>query len=1019
MKSPIRIFLSFDDKDTSLAAALAPHLLQAFPGEKVIFWENGKPAPEDYRKEAGAFLEKTQLFLAIVSVNYLDDPNIRWELDQAVALSRKNRLKVLTVMGRSAFVPEALIGFPVSPGPSDPLVHDHLNPDRQLQRVALAVRQLLGDGKPLSAGKSVVTLDLTLADLQERLLNMLDRVDLTPLFSLLKRMLFDAAMLKDIFESEDSFSNLYQQTRGMKTNLDDYLARKLAFREQLRKIIERMRDEDLNANWRDVFIPDYFSFLPSDHPALDPYFFFPTEEVAIPDTMNLPVSIGEQASAENIGLLSYQQKQDFRRSLLLAQDAIAVENYARAHAHCEHVRSHLDPQSAQLYEYLLITYIHKEKSDKIIEEALTGEGRGMNHVTLYSGRLRLYQEGGKCPSLTGIYNRRVSAEILSDGMRQVYDTWPDDYVLDTGRHTRPSDTNRQAARRFIEAAQLVYRAIHPMRGAFRLLVNELCGGGKFHWVSRVVFADEEIRFLSNESFDLESQIDELLGLIGAVDEGRPDQQYQQQSILRENLYFSLLAKRQLLFQRLTEETKANRQFTDVHESAIRFIHAALLGHRVFGDASQDGKDQSFLRLSLEYLLPTLVVSPDPDALLPGLRWFDLDSKGQLCAHTDSVRYQFDARAILEKIVRDHAGKAAWMQVAPNIKQEVYQQYIADTEKTYEIVKTGLSWTDFRRMDELEARKLMIGCLRRWVVCYRAFPETGAGFIERAIQEICGDGLLVWLYHDPAQLVSHPDALALGYDARQELRMILGVQSSVQTISELEEPLRVKIAENLFKKRILPAWGAIPRGDERHRSQAIRLLLEATAGYRLWPNPAYLDFVYQELTEELKFRWIDVHIGGDAMSWSFVNDWNFDPVDALEKMYQTAPSRYNLFAARERIADRRFRDIQDRYFREISEIKSENRRPERESAIQVISKLKGLYRYMPREKYLELPLKELKGQGRVRWNARLLGLIPTRENYYENQYFQFDYKYELFDIKRLLENQFNEMERVLKDTGEVA
>jgi hypothetical protein len=1018
MKRPIHIYLSFDKTDAVITQELASHLIQAFQQEDLEFWEPNLVAPEDYRKRANAFMEKTDLFLPILSVNYQDDPNARWELEKAVSEQQRRGLKILTVLGRSAFIPDQLLGFPVAPGLSDPIEREHIHRDRQLQRVAIAARQILDNqAKPSAVKAAPLTLPLTIADLQERLLSLLDRIDLTPMFTLLKRIVYDSNMLKQIFEAEDSFSNLIQQSRGMKTSLGDFLAQKSRYREQVRKLIEGIQPADLTPAWIRIFIADYFSFEPSEHPAPTPYFFFPTEEVSIPETLNLPVSLGEHAGAENIGILSYQQKLDFRRSLLLAQDAIAVENFARAHAHCEHVRSHLDPQSAQLYEYLLITYIHKEKPERIIEDALKSEGRALNHVTLYSGRLRLYQEENKCPSVTGAYNRRVSAEAMSDGMRAVYDSWPDDYVLNTGRHATKTTANMNAARRFIEAAQLVYRAIHPMRGAFRLLVNELCGGGKFHWVSRIIFADGEIRFLSNETFDLESQIDELIELIVAVDEGQPDLQYQQQSILRENLYFSLLAKRRLLAMQVTEEQRTRQQFTDIHESAIRFIHACLMGHRVFGDAFQDGKDQSFLRLALEYLMPTLVISPDADALLPGLRWFDLDQKGNLCAHPDSVRYQFDARAVLEKIVGDHAGKAGWMQVGPNIKEEVYRQYIADTLNLYEEVRTGLSWTDFRRIHPLEARKQIITCMRRWMVCYYAYPDRGEGFLDYCMEEICGDGLMLWLRNDPANLVSDPDSLALGFDARQALRLASALASG-DNGDNLEASLRARIAANLFQKRVVPAWENITRADESHRPAAIRLLLETMSGYRLSPDQQYLDFVYRELTEEVKFRWIDVHLGGSDMAWPFANPGGFDPVDVLEKLFMESPTRYKLFTARERIAERRHRDLTERYFREISEIRSENHRPEREIAIDIIWKMKSLFRYMPLEKYLELPLRELAGKGRIRWNAYMLGVFPTRENYYENQYFGFDYKYERFDLKRLLDNHFVEMERVLKETREV-
>jgi hypothetical protein len=1004
----IRIFLSAHEADRDTLEALTRHLRQGMPEREIQFWRGENMPPEEYRRQATQFLEKADLFLSLISVHYQDDPDNRWELQQAADEHhrRGGALRLLGVMVRSAFIPETLIGFPVSPGLQDPVLREGVAPDRQLVRVVAAARQLISMPLTGTPRQARITLALTIPDFQERIEPLFDRVDFAPVFSLLKKTGYDPTLLKQIFESEDDFQNLYQQSRGLKMSLEQFLEKKIQHRAQLRRIVSNIRPEDLLPDWESVFIQHYFKYLPEQQESAIPYFFQPTEEIQIPETLNLPVSIGEHAGAENIGLLSYQQKTDFRRYLLLAQDSMAVDNYARAHAQSEHVRNHIDPQSAQLYEYLLVSYLHKETPEKIIEDALFGEGRKLSYVTLYTGRMQLYQQEKKCPTATGAYNRRVAAEILADGMKNVYEAWPNDAVLDTGVRARLAPDQQAAARRFIEAAQLVYRAVHPMRGAFRLLINELCGGGKFNWISRVVLVEDEFRFMTTERFDLESQISELIGLVEAVDAEQPDKQYRQRRLLRENLYFSLCLKRQLLARQLAEEIRTRRHFTDVYSSVIRFVQSCLLGDRIFGDASQDGKDQSFLRLALEYLLPSLILEPDPDALLPGLRWFDLDAHGQLCAHPDSRAYQF----VVEKMVRDFAGKSGWMQLNPNIHEEVYEQYKADTEVMYEQVVQGLSYEDFRRMPDIEARQLLIRCMRRWQVAYHAFPEQGQEMLDRIIREITGGGLMMWLYHDPENLVTHPDSLAYGFDARAELQAVLQLATHMT-----EDILRQIIADHLFQKRILPAFDFLEKDNEAHREVAVLLLSEAIAGYRLHSDARYLDFVYREFCEERKFRWIDIGIKGQAMPWDFENPRGFDPLAILEMMHRKYPNRFARLRVREQIAEHRYADVQAQYFHEISEYKRENRRPEREITIGVILKCKGIFLYMPQEKYLEIPLRELSGRGRIRWNAAFLGIIPIRENHFENTYYDFNYRYELFDCKRLLNQQYDEMQRVLKET----
>jgi hypothetical protein len=199
---------------------------------------------------------------------------------------------------------------------------------------------------------------------------------------------------------------------------------------------------------------------------------------------------------------------------------------------------------------------------------------------------------------------------------------------------------------------------------------------------------------------------------------------------------------------------------------------------------------------------------------------------------------------------------------------------------------------------------------------------------------------------------------------------------------------------------------------------VRLLLESLSGYRLYPDDVYLDFVYRELTEEIKFRWIDIDIKGNACTWPFESDYDFDPLAVLELLHQQHPDRYRRYAVRERIAQARYRDLNEQYLHEISEYPRENRRPEREVAIDIIRRMKAVFRYLPLEIYLELPYRELSGKGRIRWYGMVLGLLPTRENHFENQFYNFDYRYELFECKRLMTQQFELLRAVMIETGEL-
>lgn len=1020
----LHIFISFDQKDAATAQDLQRQLKIAFDPKQynLVFWSKEGVPPEDYRAKAKAFLEKTHLFVAVLSMNYEDTPDARWEAATAVEIQRNRpALQILTVMARNAAVPAILAPYQTALPPGETIESHGLARDRQLLRAAEIAKSVLA-ATPRSNELPEAKIDLPLAvqDIRERLLALTDRINHAPLLTLLKHLIENVKTKRVVLDVEDKFKLLREQTRLSQISASELAEKARPIEIELQHLITDLPEADLVKNWKQVFIRDYFHFTEGSRAtATVPPFFVPADDIAIPETLNLPVGPREQESLEQIGLLSFEQKNDFRRSLLLAKDALAVKNYTQAYAHCDHVRTKIDPQSAQLYEYLLITFMQKETPVRILQEAANGNDRMLQYVLLYAERYRKYQRDGKCPSSTGLHNLAIASESLSDAALKMYHHFPNDSVLHTGKHAESVPENRRELRIILDNTLKICRLVYPSEELLEAAVVESCGGGKHHWLKRVDVIGDHFQFIPDGHFDLLGEIQELLDLLQGMEAEQLGKIVKQGDLLREDLYFSLFAKRQALLQQIAEDTRRRRPFTDQRASIIRFVQACLLGAEMFTDNDEDGRGQSFCRMALEYLLPGLLVSPDPAADLP-LRWFDLDEKGEVRAHPECALYKFDVQAIVEKIVRDLAGRAGWLQVQPNIKESVWLLYVADTEAAYEEVKNNFQWTDFRRMKDEDARRKIIACLHRWVIAWRAYPERGQPFLENCQRELSGEGLMLWFQHDPDKLATHPQSLALGYNAQAELQMIheaLELPDSpgdFKPLDESETLLRKTIAGNLFNKSILPAYEKIKAGDEQQRPATARLLREALSNYRLDADPRYLDLVWQELTEELKFCWIDISKEGREKPFAVVG--GFNPAAVLRELNEAQPNLYNALVARERIAERRHANQVERYFREISEFRHENRRPEREIAIDIILNIKGIYRYFPKQEFLELPLRELLGKGRVRWNALLLGIFPLTENHYENRFFGFEYKWERAEIRRLLDDQYKEMQRVLRETG---
>lgn len=1015
MASTVHIYLSFDASDARTAADLQRQLAISLQPRQVAFWQKNEVPVEEYRSKATDFLERTDLFIALLSLNYEDDPDVRWELAKALGVQKEHpSFQIMTVLARSAGIPPVLRAFQMALPPGETIEQDGIPRDRQLLRTsAMAAKVLEAAPQKEFIDIGAIALPIGLDDLKERLLVQTDRINHGPLLILLKQLIKDVQVKRGVLDVEDYFKQLREQTRLSQITLEELKNKATPIQSDLVYLIERLQEDDLKPEWRQIFIRDYFRFTgDSREESAVPPFFVPVDDILIPETLHAPASSQTPDMQDRTAILSFEQKNDFRRHLLLARDALAVKNHTQAYQYCDYVRTKIDPLSAQLYEYLLITHLQMETPARVMKDAVLGNERHLQYVLLFASRLREYMQEGRCPSSTARHNLEIASEAISDAAIRLYHSFPNDPLRHTGKHSEEVPDNRRVVRVILENTLKVCRLVHPSEELLELAVLESCGGGKCHWLERVDVVGDRFQFVPNGSFDLLGEVQELMELLKQMEAEDTQKLVKDKGLLREDLYFSLLAKRQALAAQIAEDLKRRRPYTDVRESMIRFVNACLLGAEVFSDHDPRSQGDSFFRLALEYLLPGLLVAPAANTGVE-VRWFTLNDHGEVTPVPECGAYHFNALAIVEKIVRDHSGRAGWMKLMPSIKEAVYMQYLSDTREIWEEVKRGLSFTDIRRMDAIEARRKMIDCLRRWLILYKSYPErSGQDYLDLSIRELIGDGLLNWLQFDSSgQMVSQQESLALGYEVRVALRELLE-HSSRYT----EEDLRSHIAGNIFNKQILPQYNALRRGDESVRTVCARLLFGALSAYKLHQEKGYLDFVWRELTEEIKFQWIDVTLEGKETLVKSLN--GFDPIAVVFELHEAHPQRFRLFTLRENIAARRYKDAETRYFQEISEYRRENRLPDRKIAIEVIRKMKGIYLYFPKADYLQIPLDELNGRGRIRWHANFLGLFPIQENHYENSYFQFEYKFERFDLKRLMDNQYGEMQRVLREIGEM-
>lgn len=988
--APFNIFIAADVTERATAFDLQKTLAACAPELPLQFWNGSQYTSTEYRAEVKNYIEKARLFLLILSPDLENHPDTRFEMETALAeqARRPETFHIVIAQARRAVIKAPWQGFLCLPGREEEI--DGLHADRQVIRTAYQIAEFIrGIKGARPAGMDGLEIPLTLPDLQERLHEMCMRHNLTDVLHLLKDVVHQEQLSRTILQIEDDYIATHLRNH---TNLTDFQYGISAIKKRIAEVIDSLNDDFLLfRNWRILFLERYRKSAGHQTTA----FYFPLDDVKVPERLNISDAVSVN--------LTIEQQQEFRRLLLLAQDAIPVEKYAAAHHYCDQARTKIDPQSAQLYEYLLITFIKKEGPQTIMRRLMDDILSGFNYVKLYSDRYYQYQHANPpvCPSETGVYNLNVAVEELAAALHAVYSSIDGDAVCRTGELERTD--GKRIVEKSLDALLKLYHSLSETHLFVDTMIIELVGGGKFSWIDRIVVKDDDISFISNSSFDLKGKVDELLAMLEQADTHRVPPK--QREMIREDLFWGLLSHCQSLAAQIREEKRLFHEQTDVRRSVIRLVQACVAGHYLLtrpGDVLE--AEKSLLRLAIELLMPQLIKDGGrydlPEEIL--LDWFTLDPYGRLVHTVVEHKYSdFPASAILKKIIRDHAGQHNWDLISENIRREVWLKYGRETEAIYEHVRYGLQWTDFRKMDEFGARKLLVDYLNRCWICYLAYPDDPIRYQDKIVQELVGNGLLQWFTINPKAVNTHPDSLYFQYDAKMKLYDAFG------RTNLSEDAVTAMLIGNLYNKVLVPAYQQLDPLLKGTRRKCADLLGGMLMAFKNHAVPAYLDMVYQELTEETKFKWVEVDLRGH---WFNAVD-SFDAVGILEHFAEMLPLRYPMEDTIRRIADRRLEEQKRRYEMEISVIRHENRLPERKIVADIIHRLKGVFQFCPDLRYLQIPFEELNDKGRIRWYQRRFGIFKSNENHHENHHIYFDLRAERIELKLFMEKAMSGSYRI--------
>lgn len=264
-----------------------------------------------------------------------------------------------------------------------------------------------------------------------------------------------------------SFTVAKSENSSTKKNFSEWQSIRDSLSQKIDNIIYNLAEAQLVENWDNIFVENRFGLKKKTERSSGHIYglFTPADQIIIPENLE-----------EN------RQKNAFRRLLHKSQDAIAVEDYASAYQSCLEIRNDLEPESAQLYEYLLLVFSKKTQTKNIVIEFFNGKTDSLKYLILYAGRYFQFQEDEKCSSPTGKYNVAEIINSLSESLDLMYSYQTGDYIL-----SDPSKKDTENRRNIIKTIEIALEIFYSIPSAppvsfLEIALNELCGGGKFDWL---------------------------------------------------------------------------------------------------------------------------------------------------------------------------------------------------------------------------------------------------------------------------------------------------------------------------------------------------------------------------------------------------------------------------------------------------------------------------------------------------------------------------------------------------------
>ena len=519
-----------------------------------------------------------------------------------------------------------------------------------------------------------------------------------------------------------------------------------------------------------------------------------------------------------------KSKHHYIQQLLWCQELMASEDYNKAYETCEYIKTNLESRSAQLYEYLFISYFKlKGGEDSIVLDIEENRNEVIKKLEFYAKRCKQFNNEQKT-SETADANIDLVSNKITYILKSRYLSILFDYML--------SGDNKDFRRRieiYIDTAIDIVTEINVsgITVFLEYALNELNGGGKLEWididtnwklidkhdyhaiekrrqVAHIVFKGHKRekslhrlhRHLGIKYGNLKSVTTDKEALPEPIDiaNGKEDDQTEPLNF-DENFYNTEgdadknTQSTKIPFLKISDgTTKSKGNFKNI-QSAISFIKSSIVAYLFYND-------KAFLELPLKEL--------EGDGKIV---WYQLDETGEEIIAVDECKeLKYDPKSDLIKMLKILQPEKAVASVLEPIKSFLTKQAQLKKRRA-EITVIDKKYNDIRTnklpISDGERREEVIKCMEEWIKIYDKYNKDER-LLTRCIKELSGSRVFLWLdvafqSDKSPYLINSQVCKSIGYDALSQLKILQNKSRNFSEITE-QNKLEKTIFSNIGKKQ---------------------------------------------------------------------------------------------------------------------------------------------------------------------------------------------------------------------------